>query len=224
MNSRDKISAAIRAIEAKLTVQDTKIVEAEKKAGIFDQAEKIRKDPPPYHGGMGIHEIGSPEQDEIDEEIESHHGTNRDRLMRSLYFSVSDPALRKFLISTGRERWDLFVEKYYAELDDQRLNLERENSIGEYWWLEATIYGGIAIAIGQGLFGLAGALGGALCGLFIGQKLSKDADKKRIEAVAVAEEAVKEAKEWYEKVRDTDKLFSRREERSGEPDNPTSLT
>ena len=48
MNSRDKIRAAIRAIEANLTVQDTKIVEAEKKAGIFDQAEKIRNDPPPY--------------------------------------------------------------------------------------------------------------------------------------------------------------------------------
>ena len=87
-----------------------------------------------------------------------------------------------------------------------------------HWWIWASLWGAILIAVGFHFFSSFGALSGLLIGYFNGWRIEHQGLQERASAIADAERERAEAEKTWHEVRNEQQLFSQREARTGEPD------
>ena len=190
----------------------------EERAGIGEEMRRIRDIQPSY---LGIYDIEDPAENMAAfEAVNAATGSRKLRKLREVYFSVADLDLRKQLIANQREQHKLTLEFFREEVAEAHRKLAEAQRSGANWWIVASIPGLACIAAGYGLFGIPGALGGALVGLFAGRQTEHNAKRNRDEAVAAAEEILKDAERTVVEVSKQPATFSRSEERTGEADAP----
>lgn len=136
---------------------------------------------------------------------------------RKAYFSVEDIELRKKLIKTNREIWGRV-----ARSDDEDIGVaNREVSIAtakaqKQPWEKAALVAVAVVAVGYWIFGIVGAIGGAVGGFFLGQGVVSNyrinANAELQQATDVLEQAKKEKADGEL----MPEFFSYSEEASGE--------
>jgi hypothetical protein len=168
----------------------------------------------------GIGDIASSWRDGTDRE----HSANpypvpldvaRRRELRALYFSVSQPTLRRSLIAKQREL-ELFERTgTRTRLEDSRRQLESfRRRPSEGWWIAAMV-GASLVIVGYELFAMLGAIAAGVAALFVGNGIEQSARHRFEQAVALAEEDVSAAVAAAEQSRE---LFSEHESVTGQAD------
>jgi hypothetical protein len=216
MNNLSKIRERAKACHRAL-------VELETRAGIAEAAEKLRAEPAWYAGIYDAAEPYSDEQQKLVVAEESFHQERLNRRLRDLYFSVHDLELRKTLIAKDREGGSLALSYWHQELSDAAAGLDASRSAHGHWWVWASVWGIVFIALGFNFFSLIGALGGLLVGFFNGWRMEHEAVGARARAVADAECKMKEAERIWNEVRNEPQLFSQREAATGQPNSEGRL-
>ena len=199
------------------------LVELEARAGVAEEAENLRKEPPNYFFVYDVGERHSDERREAEMAEERFHQERTTLRFRDLYFKVPDLELRKELISKDREQGSLALRYYQQELSDAAGRLETARSIRRHWWMWASALGIALIGLGFHFFGLIGALGGMLVGYLNGRRMEHEAVRAREMAVADAQRDLKEAENTWNEVRNQPQTFSQREAKTGEPDSDSRL-
>jgi hypothetical protein len=151
----------------------------------------------------------------------------RTQKIRDLYFSISDPMIRRALMILERKEHDVMVKFWTRGVEEAEAIVEKAQARTDIpfdMWLTAAICGFMVVAAGQFAAGLTGAIGGAVAGYFIGQGVvatykgwarraletaRRDLDDERVDA-AESTAAIP--------------LFSDDEEISGVPDNGSMAT
>jgi hypothetical protein len=110
---------------------------------------------------------------------------------RDTYFSVSDLELRKRLIATQRKIEAQILRCFEADVlkATQTLNAVKGRAGNEPWGIAAAISAGM-VAIGFTLFGLPGAIGGAVAGFFVGQGTVAKAKREVATEISLAVESL----------------------------------
>jgi hypothetical protein len=96
----------------------------------------------------------------------------RTQKIRAMYFSVTDPVIRRALMILERKEHDVMVTFWNRGVEEAEAIVEKAQArtdIPFRVWLTAAVCGFMVVAAGLGAAGLAGAIGGALAGHFIGQ-------------------------------------------------------
>jgi hypothetical protein len=140
------------------------------------------------------------------------------RELRTLYFSVSDSALRKALIAKQREL-ELFERTgTLTRLEDVRQQLESlKHRPSEGWWI-AAIVGATLVIVGYMLFAVAGAIAAGVAALFVGNGIEQSMRRRSEQAIAVAEEDLSAATAAAAVAEQSRDLFSERESVTGQVD------
>jgi hypothetical protein len=147
----------------------------------------------------------------------------RTQKIRDLYFSVTDPVIRRALMIVERKDYDAttqFSNRGVEEAEAIVWKAQARADIPFRVWLVAAVCGFVAVAAGQEIIaGFTGAIGGGVAGCFIGQGIVakykgwarrrleialRDLDDERADAAEVAAEPP---------------MFSSDEEVLGEPNN-----
>lgn len=191
--------------------------ELEQSAGIADAADRTRNSA--VLSPIAPVESKSGEFDGAPEDAHSFFlGDAQRRALRSLYFDVPHPALRKTLIAKQRELALFERTGIRTRLEDarrQRELLGRRPSEG--WWI-AAIIGSSLVIVGYVLFALAGAIAGGVAALFVGNGIEQSARRRYEHAVGVAEGELGAAAAAAAAAERAPDLFSERESATGVAD------
>ncbi len=136
--------------------------------------------------------------------------------MRNAYFSVSDISIRKELIALNRKLVSLHTNLSLHSLWDARASVEEARKSNENWPLYAAAVGLTLVGLGDQLFGVSGAIGGALASYFLGRFWEDLCKRQTEDAVKSARESVIQCEADYEEGKNAIQLFSRGEEHTGE--------
>lgn len=138
---------------------------------------------------------------------------------RDAYFSVKDIALRKKLIATTR-KWE-HCQKRSIEEDiaaaNRAVSIARAKAQRQPWSM-AALLGVASVAVGYWLFGLVGAIGGALAGFFLGQGVIASSRNHANEELADRTSHLEDVQKDKAEHLLMPEFFSDREETSGERD------
>jgi hypothetical protein len=96
----------------------------------------------------------------------------RTQKIRDLYFSVTDPVIRRSLMILERKEHDVMVEFWDRGVEEAKAIVDKAQArtyAPFHVWLTAAICGFIVVLAGQVAAGLTGAIGGAVAAYFIGQ-------------------------------------------------------
>ena len=158
----------------------------EEKAGIMEAVRHAR-------------ETGSPEE------------------LRDAYYSVPDIELRNQLISTTGKLDRLYLEKCEAEESSAKASVEKaiEKTQKHPWHLTVAASLGLVI-IGNWLFGLFGAIAGALIGYYLGEWATSFVKKEDRESVEHAKHMLVSAQKRKEESKVDPFLFSESEQQGNE--------
>lgn len=138
---------------------------------------------------------------------------------RDAYFSVKNKEARKKLIIAQRK-----VESRLRQLfEEDVIQANREISLAaakaqQLPWGKATFIGVGAVALGYWVFGIVGAIGGAIGGLFLGLGVISHTRNYANSLLAQAKYDLEQAKKEKEENILMPEYFSNREENSGERD------
>jgi hypothetical protein len=140
------------------------------------------------------------------------------RELRALYFSVSQPTLRRSLIAKRCEL-ELFERTgTRTRLEDARRQLDSfRRRPSEGWWI-AAIVGATLVIVGYELFAMLGAIAAGVAALFVGNGIEQSARHRFEQAVAFAEEEVSAAVAAAAAAEQSRDLFSERESLTGQAD------
>lgn len=146
------------------------------------------------------------------------HDYLRDKT-RGAYFSVEDMKLRKRLIAAQRaveSRVRLSCEEDVFAAN-RAVSIAAEKARRQPWFMAALCGMGV-VALGYWVFGIVGAIAGAVGGYFVGQGVIAEARNETNVALAQASSELEQAQE--EKLENSlmPEFFSRWEEMSGERD------
>lgn len=183
----------------------------EEEAGLSETMERAREGRFIPLGAFG--EKTSPQEYFADE-----HDHLRDRT-RDAYFSVKGIELRKKLITAQR----LIESRLRQSLEEEIIATNREASIAaakvqRQPWGKAALFGIGAVALGYWVFGIVGAIGGAVAGFFLGQGVIAKARNEASAELAQASHDLEQAQKEKLEHSLMPELFSHREEISGERD------
>lgn len=188
-----------------------------KDAGISAQAlEKAREGRFIPYGALGDEVDGLSQQQNNQLYWDYEHDAIRGKI-RKLIFSVPDMDMRKRLIAKHSEiedavsaaaEKDIFVKQ--REIDVTR---GKSASGG---WVAGAIIGGLCVFVGYRLFRLAGAIGGAIVGFFIGQYRVLKARSSAKEVIQILEAELAELQKSLATDRVQPRFFSNSERFNGE--------
>jgi hypothetical protein len=146
----------------------------------------------------------------------------RTQKIRDLYFSVSDPVIRRALMILERKEHDVMVEFRNRGVEEAEVIVEKAQAridIPFHVWLTAAICGFMIVAAGQVVAGLTGAIGGAVAGYFIGQGIVAKCRGWARRALETARRDLDDERVDAAKSTAASPMFSSDEEISGVPDN-----
>jgi hypothetical protein len=146
----------------------------------------------------------------------------RTQKIRDLYFSVTDPVIRRALMIIERKEHDVMVEFWNRGVEEAEAIVEKAQArtdIPFRVWLTAAICGFMVVAAGQLAAGLTGAIGGAVAGYFIGQGIVATYKGWARRALATARRDLDEERVDAAQNTAASPMFSNEEEISGVPDN-----
>lgn len=133
--------------------------------------------------------------------------------LKEAYFSVSDTAIRHKLIHTTGRLDQLYLEK--CDLDvgaaKEELSIATDKAQKHPWYLSVTSSVGTFV-IGQWIFGLPGAVGGAVGGYFLGQWLLSSLKKENLMEIERAQHRLAAAERRSELSRVDPYLFTAEEQ------------
>jgi len=153
------------------------------------------------------------------EDVRSAEYSYRRMSIRRLFFGVADRKLRQRLISLARELQELMplaIEEDGAETTRELQASERKAVTGS--WGLAAVIAGASVALGQLVFALPGAIGGALVGYFLGRGYVEASKAKAAADVQWAKARLEEIRRHGEVLPQKPALFSKSEAESGEED------
>src|SRR3974390_2946044 len=101
------------------------LVELEVRAGVAEEAERLRTAPPRYHRIYDAAEPDSNEMRKLEAEEESFQRERTTRGIRDLYFGDHNIALHKKLIAKDREEGSLAISYLQQEVAEAAADLER---------------------------------------------------------------------------------------------------
>lgn len=188
---------------------EAELEDLESQAGITRETERARE------GRL----FGGLDDSETLDEYDDREWDYLKRGIRAAYFSMSDSELRERLISTQRK----IEDNHLKGVDDEILKLQQEVRTAErkqenvYSWGSAAVIGGVCVYLGHSYFGLSGAIGGAVVGLFLGFGYLH---RSRVQSKALLEEAIDNLNE-FKKIREENiegNFFTLNEELTGKPD------
>ena len=138
---------------------------------------------------------------------------------RDAYFSVKNKETRKKLVAAQRK----VESRLRRSLEEDVIRANREVSLAaakaqQQPWGKAALVGVGAVALGYWVFGIVGALGGAVGGLFLGLGVISHARNYASSLFAQATHDLEQAKKKKEENTLMPEFFSNREEISGERD------
>jgi hypothetical protein len=140
--------------------------------------------------------------------------------IRDLYFGVSDTALTCELI----QKWCAYEQAIIDDLENdvseaaRRVERLKEDG-GSKWWVHAAVWGVILVALGAGLFGVYGAIGGALGGYFLGKGVVADGQRRHREELRDARQNLRlQRRDLREYRSDGRNWFTGSEAESGQPE------
>ena len=191
--------------------------ELERQAGIGHAADKAREGPLFPRGAFSDAPFGSDEWQQIREEEDADNERYTRYGIRRAYFSVADIDQRKALIEGQREihsAWQEMVREGVVEAEGKLTAAKNRGGASAHAW--AAFSGAGYVVIGWAVFGLVGAIGGAVAAYFLGQQKIEEAGRRRQKAVAGAEAELKDANEGCKKVLNTAPIFTRSEARTGQ--------
>jgi hypothetical protein len=211
------MSTKAEEIEEKLRAVERETLELVQQAGIAEEAERAVSPHTPLHWDSDAASGSEQDQRETVEYWEDQRRTTA-RLLREAVFSVSNVGMRIRLIAKEREieelRRDLFVQLSH----DADATLEEARIPRPTWWIAAAVVGTMLVAVGYLFFGIPGALGGAVTGFFLGRYLEELSKADHNARIRRAENDQKEAKATKTEILNRPQIFSREEEKTGEPD------
>lgn len=118
---------------------------------------------------------------------------------RDAYFSVQDLKLRKRLIAVQRKIDSHILRSFDAEIASAKHAASIATAkIHNQPWTKAAIFSVSAVAFGFWIFGLAGAIAGAVAGFFLGQGVISQAKSQAIAEVNQATEELTNAQKERE--------------------------
>ena len=183
----------------------------EEEAGLSETMERAREGRFFPLGAFG--EKTSPQEYFADEHDDLRGNT------RDAYFPVKDIGLRKKLITAQR----VVESRLRQSLEEDIIAANREVSIAaakvqRQPWGKAALLGMGAVALGYWVFGIVGAIGGAIGGFFLGQGVIAEARNEANAALAQVSHELEQAQQ--EKLGHSlmPEFFSHWEEMSGERD------
>lgn len=155
----------------------------EDQAGISAKMERAREGRFIPLGAFG-------EDASTDEYFADEHDHFRERA-RNAYFSVNDTALRIQLIEARRRVDEELNRSYESDVVlARRTEAAAEAKLKDMPWTMAAVVAVAAVGVGYWIFGLVGAIGGALGGFFLGQGVVHSARKEAHAAHRAATESV----------------------------------
>lgn len=146
------------------------------------------------------------------------------RIKRDAYFSVQDSDLRNALINKCAQ-CDLEVGLLHEEeLIQLRQVLEMTTAGAERLpWVSAAAVAVLVVAVGAGIAGVPGAIGGAVAGIFLGQGVIQGGKVRRLRAIKIAQANLdEEAKMQASTAKSNAPTFTSTEIESGHPDEVTN--
>lgn len=162
-------------------------------------------------------------------DIENTHelrAKGRTQKIRDLYFSVTDPVIRRSLMILERKEHDVMVQFWNRGVEEAEAIVEKAQArtdIPFHVWLTAAICGFMVVAAGQVAAGLTGAIGGAVAGYFIGQGIVATYKGWARRALETARRDLDDERVDAAKSTAGSPMFSSDEEISGVPDNGSSM-
>jgi hypothetical protein len=176
--------------DEKLTQLEDECLALEQHAGIAQAMERA------YQGSLFPLGAGDGEDPSPDEYFADESDILR-RRMRRAYFSVQDVDLRRKLIAL-RRKWDKhFLKSFDADVAkaDDELREAKQRALSQPWGKSALCAVG-AVAIGYWAFHIAGAVGGAVAGFFIGQGIVAKAKREAQAEIEGAENNLADCKRY----------------------------
>lgn len=153
-----------------------------------------------------------------DEYFESKFYRIRDETRRA-YFAVRDLDLRKRLIGVERRLHISWLRSWDADvLEAVQAVRIAEAAVNREPWGQAAFIGGGCVAVGYYLAGLAGTIGGAVVGLFMGAGTIANAKADARREINAAQQALASIEAARQEMRAREETFSVDEELSGEPE------
>jgi hypothetical protein len=185
--------------------------ELEKRAGIFDQAERAREGPLfplcAFGGDFSSEEYFDDQHDDIR------------RNTRGLYFGVEDADLRRQLIVAHRSMDKLWRRELSQDIHKAKQTLEaKEAKLDHQPWEWAALIGVASVAAGSYMWALSGAIGGAVFGYFMGHSIIATARAKAKQQIRQATRDLALAIGNEEEAELRPATFSNLEETTGERD------
>jgi hypothetical protein len=189
--------------------EDCKVLED--KAGLSKLMERAREGRFIPLGAFG--EETSP-QEYFADEHDHLRGKTRDA-----YFSITNMELRKQLIATQR----LVESRLRQSLQQDIIAANREvlmatAKVQRQPWGKAALFSIGAVAIGYWVFGIVGAISGAVCGFFLGQGVISEARNEANAELAQASNDLEQTQKEESEDSLMPEFFSYSEEISGERD------
>jgi hypothetical protein len=139
-----ELSREQKKLRQQLQARDQELIELEARAGIAEEAEKLRKAPASLFPAALDKEMYSDAWHEAmkEEELtEKAHVRFTDRRLRKLYFTVQDADLRKTLMAKQREIGGLNGHFWQEELADAARRPKAAQRAGRWWWALASFWG-----------------------------------------------------------------------------------
>lgn len=184
----------------------------EEKAQLYQVMERAREGRFIPLGAFG--EDASPKEYFADE-----HDCLREKT-RDAYFSVADLYARKALIEAQRK----VESRIRQSLEEDVIEANKEVAVASSKtqrlpWGKAALLGVGAVAVGYWVFGMVGAISGAVASFFLGQGVIADARNEANAELAQASDNYEQAKKERAEQSLMPEFFSHREEMSGDRDN-----
>lgn len=137
--------------------------------------------------------------------------------LRELYFGVANRGLCKKLIAIDRQQQNLAREWWSAYLREAQEELDAALGKSPSWTL-AAILGIFWVAVGYQVFGLVGAVAGAVVGIFFGLEFKERSQRDIVKSVKAAREEVAEIKATVQEIEREKHTFTELEAENGERD------
>jgi hypothetical protein len=197
--------------EAELKPLRDELAALEAEAGITQQMERARE------GNFIPLGIDGEKVSSDEYFADEHYGTRR--RVRQVCFGVEDVELRKKLIKIDRAINKKFEQHIEADLREAQSEVAKVKAlVGRQPWGMAAVIAIASVAIGYQVYGMVGAIAGAVGGFFVAQGTVMNKEREAAAALEQAENDLAELKKSQYVSSLSPELFSHLEQLTGEED------